>query len=145
MSAITLLSWRPARLVRSSLKHSPGSGIFEMRKTERQRVDAGDVGEFVHERFDREDVSVSSQRSERSVSYGRIEQKMISDLLPREFVGGYRIAVSVAERLRNMGRRRFGEGRAQIPGSEKIHAAGLTLSMAFENGVNLATSCARRD
>ena len=97
-----------------------------MSKTECQRVAAGDVGEFVHEGFDRENISVSSQRSEGSVSYRRIEQEMVSDLLPRQFVRRHRIAVSVTERLRNMRRERFDEWSAQIPRGEKVHAAGLT-------------------
>src|SRR5258706_7373257 len=51
---------------------------------------------------------------------------MVSDLLPRQFVVRYRIAIAISEWLRNVRRRRFGEGRAQGPSSEKIHAAGLT-------------------
>ena len=91
IAAIALLPWNPARFVRSSLKHSLRSWIPEMSKTERQRVDASGVGELVHEGLDRENVSVSSQCSERSVSYRRVEEQVVSDLLPRQFVGRYRI------------------------------------------------------
>ncbi len=97
-----------------------------MQEPERQRVAAGDVGEFVHEGFDRENVSVGSQRSERSVSHRCIKQEMVSDFLPRQFVGRHRVAVAVAERLRNMRRGRFEEGGAQIPSGKQIHATGLT-------------------
>src|SRR4029077_15483565 len=124
--AIALLPWNPARFVSDSLKHRLGPGIPEMSQAERQRVDAGGVGKFVHDGFDREDVSVCSQRSERSVSHRRIEQEMVSDLLPRQFVVRYRIAVSVAERLGNMRKGSFDKGRAQIPSGEKVHTAGLT-------------------
>src|SRR5258707_4269104 len=126
MPPIALPSWSPARLVRSSLKHGLGSWIPKMQEPERQRVHTRDVGELVHKGFDCENVSMSSQRSERSISYGRVEEEMVSDLLSRQLVGRHRIAVSVAERLRDMRSGRFDEGGAQIPRSEKIHAAGLT-------------------
>jgi hypothetical protein len=83
MSAVALLSWHPTSLVHGGLKYGSGSGIPEMSETECERIDASGVGEFIHEGFDRKDVSVRSQGSERSVADRRIEQKMISDLLPR--------------------------------------------------------------
>jgi len=48
---------------------------------------------YVHEGFDRENISVSSQRSERSVSYRRIEEEMVSNLLPWQFIKRHRIAI----------------------------------------------------
>ena len=54
-----------------------------MSKTERYRVDTGDIGEFVHEGFDGENISVSPQSSERPVADRSIEQEVVSDLLPR--------------------------------------------------------------
>jgi hypothetical protein len=86
----------------------------------------GDVCKLVHEGFDRKDIAVSTKRAKRSVANRRIEQEMVSDLLPRQFVGRHRIAIAVAERLRNVRSRRLDEWSTEIPGGEKIYAAGLT-------------------
>ncbi len=43
----------------------PGPGVGEVVEPERHRVDAGDRGQLVHERLDREDVEVGPERAHR--------------------------------------------------------------------------------
>ena len=50
---------------------------------------------------------------------------MVADLLPRQLIRRYRVAVAVAERLGDMRRGRFDKGGFQVPGREKIDPAGL--------------------
>jgi CO/xanthine dehydrogenase Mo-binding subunit len=90
-----------------------------------QRIAASRLGEFVHEGLDRENVAMRSKRPERAVSHWRIEQEMVPDLLPRQLIRWHRVTVAIAKRLRNVRRRRFHEGSAQVPRREEIDAAGL--------------------
>src|SRR5579862_8997130 len=125
IASIALLPRSPTCLARCSFEYGAGAGVLEMSETERQWIDARDIRKLVHKAFDGKSVSVGSERPERSVADWRVKQQMVSDLLPRQFVVRYRIAIAVAEWLRNMRWWRFDKRGTQTPTGEKVHTAGL--------------------
>ncbi len=76
-----------------------------MRQAERNRVCVCCESKLVHERLKRKHVSESSQRAQRAVAHGRIQQLMVGHFPARQIVDWHGIAVTVTVWLWNTRRR----------------------------------------
>src|SRR5258708_20695564 len=116
----------PARRVRRCVKNRSDAGIRQMGEPECHRVAPRGKSKLVHEAFDRKDVAVRTKRAQRARPQRHLSEQVIDNPLPWEVVEGHRVAIAIAEGLRDLRRRREVMTLAEVPGAEEIEAACLT-------------------
>ena len=102
---ITLTPWLPACFGHHGVNHRMCAFIVEMPKAKFNRVDLCGCSQFVHERFDRKDIDIGAQGTQRGGANGHGRDGVVTHIFCREIVIRHGIALaSTTHGQRHVGR-----------------------------------------